>query len=69
MLNKATNRREEGTQISPLETHITKESMNRKLKRSIYFARRSWNSLISVVSDHRMDDRGSIPVRGKGFFL
>jgi hypothetical protein len=26
-------------------------------------------SSVSIVSDYRLDDRGSIPGRGKGFFL
>jgi hypothetical protein len=29
----------------------------------------SWSSSVNIVSDHRLDDRGSIPGRGKGFFL
>jgi hypothetical protein len=29
---------------------------------------RSWHSSVSIVSDCRLDDRGSIPSRGKGFF-
>jgi hypothetical protein len=31
--------------------------------------KRSWGSSVSIVSDYRLDDRGSIPGRGKGFFL
>jgi hypothetical protein len=30
---------------------------------------RSWGSSVSIVSDYRLDDWGSIPRRGKGFFL
>jgi hypothetical protein len=30
---------------------------------------RSWSSSVSVVSDYWLDDRGSIPGRGKGFSL
>jgi hypothetical protein len=29
---------------------------------------RSWGSSISIVSDYRLDDRDSIPDRGKEFF-
>jgi hypothetical protein len=29
----------------------------------------NWVSSVSVMSDYRLDDRGSIPGRGKGFFL
>jgi hypothetical protein len=29
----------------------------------------SWHNSVSVVSDYRLDDRGSIPGRGKIFFL
>jgi hypothetical protein len=29
----------------------------------------SWGSSGSIVSDYRLDDRGSIPDRGKVFFL
>jgi hypothetical protein len=29
---------------------------------------RSWGSSVSIVSDYRLDDRGSMPGRGKGFF-
>jgi hypothetical protein len=28
---------------------------------------RSWGSSVSIVSDYRVDDRGTIPGRGKGF--
>jgi hypothetical protein len=28
----------------------------------------SWGSSVSIVSDTRLDDQGSIPVGGKGFF-
>jgi hypothetical protein len=31
----------------------------------VYF--RSWGSSVSIVSDYRLDDRGSIPGRGKQF--
>jgi hypothetical protein len=30
---------------------------------------RSWGSSVSIVSDYRLDHLGSIPSRGKGFFL
>jgi hypothetical protein len=29
----------------------------------------SWGSSVSIVSDYRLDDQGSIPGKGKGFFL
>jgi hypothetical protein len=29
----------------------------------------SWDSSVSTVSDYILDNRGSIPGRGKGFFL
>jgi hypothetical protein len=29
----------------------------------------SWDSSVSIVCDLRLDDRGSIPSRGKGFSL
>jgi hypothetical protein len=29
----------------------------------------SWGSSVSIVYDYRLDNRGSIPSRGKGFFL
>jgi hypothetical protein len=29
---------------------------------------RSWGSSVSTVYDYRLEDRGSIPGRGKGFF-
>jgi hypothetical protein len=32
-------------------------------------APRSWGSSVSIVSECRLDDWGSIPDRGKGFFL
>jgi hypothetical protein len=30
---------------------------------------RSWGSSVNIVSDYKLDDRCSIPSRGKGFFL
>jgi hypothetical protein len=45
---------------------ITK--MTRNLKR-YNDGIRSWGSSASIVSDNRLDDRGSIPGRGKGFFF
>jgi hypothetical protein len=30
---------------------------------------RIWGSSVSIVPDYRLGDRGSIPGRGKGFFL
>jgi hypothetical protein len=29
----------------------------------------SWGSSVSIVSDYGLDSRGSIPDRGRGFFL
>jgi hypothetical protein len=34
-----------------------------------YICSRSWGSSVSIVSDYGQGDRGSIPGRGKGFFL
>jgi hypothetical protein len=31
--------------------------------------KRSWGSSVSLVSDYRLDDRGSVRGGGKGFFL
>jgi hypothetical protein len=31
-------------------------------------SRRIWGSSVSILSDYRLDDRGSIPDRGRGFF-
>jgi hypothetical protein len=31
--------------------------------------RMSWGGSVSIVSDYRLDDRGSIVGRGKGVFL
>jgi hypothetical protein len=36
---------------------------------ALYFLIRSWGSSVSIVSDYGLDDRGSIPDRGRGFFL
>jgi hypothetical protein len=33
-----------------------------------YLAEWSWVSSISIVSDYRLDNQGSIPSKGKGFF-
>jgi hypothetical protein len=30
---------------------------------------RSWDSSVNIMTDHGLEDRGSIPDRGKGFFL
>jgi hypothetical protein len=30
---------------------------------------KSWGSSVIIVFDHGLDDRGSIPDRGRGFFL
>jgi hypothetical protein len=32
-----------------------------------YYNSRSWGSSVGIVSDYRLDDRGSIPVQAKGF--
>jgi hypothetical protein len=35
----------------------------------VYLKRRSRGSSVSIVSDYRLDDRGSIPDRSRGFLL
>jgi hypothetical protein len=36
---------------------------------SMYVYTDLWSNSVVIVSDYRLDDRGSIPGRGKGLFL
>jgi len=46
-----------------------KNSSNSKTIFWIHLKHRSWGSSVNIVSDYRLDDRGSIPCRGKRFLL
>jgi hypothetical protein len=63
-------------------THVEQYDTNLTLTRNImgyfcvvikvrfsFYVCRNWCISVSIVFDYRLDDRGSIPGRGKGFFL
>jgi hypothetical protein len=45
------------------------ESTEKDMRMKIDYDLWSWGSSVSIVSDYRLVDRGSVPGTGKGFFL
>jgi hypothetical protein len=60
-------------QVQNITRLVQRWNLNHRVQRIfniIYFNLfRSWGSLVSIVSDYRLVDGGSILGRGKGFFL
>jgi hypothetical protein len=50
------------------EKHLQTSALQYSFFMGISFSR-SWGSSVSIVADYGLDDRGSIPDRGRGFFF